>query len=110
MGVSPVFTWLTHTLEDNFTPVRLLKESSRGSIDLICHRKTRQEFILRRFRGNPEVYRKLLGCSCRHLPATLEVAVDNQCSVENVTRFARNAGYQVEVQDFEGDYKLVLTK
>lgn len=23
-------------------------------------------------------------------PATLEVAVDNQCSVENVTRFARN--------------------
>ena len=43
-------------------------------------------------------------------PDTLEVAVDNQCSVENVTRFARNAGYQVEVQDFEGDYKLVLTK
>ena len=24
-------------------------------------------------------------------PDTLEVAVDNQCSVENVTRFARNA-------------------
>lgn len=43
-------------------------------------------------------------------PDTLEVAVDNQCSVENVARFARNAGYQVEVQDFEGDYKLVLTK
>ena len=43
-------------------------------------------------------------------PDTLEVAVDNQCSVENVTRFARNAGYQVEVRDFEGDFKLVLTK
>ena len=43
-------------------------------------------------------------------PDTLEVAVDNQCSVENVTRFGRNAGYQVEVQDFEGDFKLVLTK
>ena len=43
-------------------------------------------------------------------PYTLEVAVDNQCSVENVTRFARNAGYQVEVRDFEGDFKLVLTK
>ena len=43
-------------------------------------------------------------------PDTLEVAVDNQCSVENVTRFARNAGYQLEVQDFEGDFKLVLTK
>ena len=43
-------------------------------------------------------------------PVSLEVAVDNQCSVENVTRFARNAGYQVEVRDFEGDFKLVLTK
>ena len=43
-------------------------------------------------------------------PDTLEVAVDNQCSVENVTRFAHNAGYQVEVSDWEGDFKLVLTK
>lgn len=43
-------------------------------------------------------------------PKTLEVAVDNQCSVENVTRFARNAGYQVEVAGFEGDFKLTLTK
>lgn len=43
-------------------------------------------------------------------PNSLEVVVDNQCSVENVQRFARNAGYQVEVQDFAGDYKLILTK
>ena len=43
-------------------------------------------------------------------PRKLEVAVDNQCSVENVTRFARNAGYQVTVSDFEGDFKLTLTK
>ena len=43
-------------------------------------------------------------------PDTLEVAVDNQCSVENVTRFAKNAGYRVEVSDFEGDSKLVLSK
>ena len=43
-------------------------------------------------------------------PATLEVAVDNQCSVENVTRFARNAVYQVQVSDLDGDFKLTLTK
>ena len=43
-------------------------------------------------------------------PATLEVAVDNQCSVENVARFARNAGYQVQVSDLDGDFKLTLTK
>ena len=43
-------------------------------------------------------------------PSKLEVAVDNQCSVENVTRFAQNAGYKVSVPDFEGDFKLTLTK
>ena len=43
-------------------------------------------------------------------PDTLEVLVDNQCSVENVTRFAKNAGYKVSVADFEGDFKLTLTK
>ncbi|MDE7262860.1 MAG: sulfurtransferase TusA family protein, partial [Oscillospiraceae bacterium] len=43
-------------------------------------------------------------------PKRLEVVVDNQCSVENVTRFARNAGYQVSVASFEGDFKLTLTK
>lgn len=43
-------------------------------------------------------------------PDKLEVLVDNQCSVENVTRFAKNNGYQVEVSDYEGDYKLELSK
>ncbi|MBQ9165849.1 MAG: sulfurtransferase TusA family protein [Oscillospiraceae bacterium] len=43
-------------------------------------------------------------------PGELEVLVDNQCSVENVTRFAKNSGYQVEVSEYEGDFKLVLKK
>lgn len=43
-------------------------------------------------------------------PKKLEVLVDNQCSVENVTRFARSAGYEVAVSDFEGDFKLNLKK
>ena len=43
-------------------------------------------------------------------PKKLEVLVDNQCSVENVTRFARNAGYQVKVSEQGGDFKLDLTK
>ena len=32
---------------------------------------------------------------------------DNQCSVENVTRFARNAGYQVQVSDLDGDCRRI---
>lgn len=44
-------------------------------------------------------------------PATLEVLLDNPCSVENVTRFASNSGYTVEVHSADEDeYRLVLTK
>ena len=43
-------------------------------------------------------------------PSKLEVAVDNQCSVENVTRFGRSAGYEVRVSGLDGDFKLTLTK
>ena len=43
-------------------------------------------------------------------PKKLEVAVDNQCSVENVTRFGRSAGYEVRVSGLDGDFKLTLTK
>ena len=44
-------------------------------------------------------------------PATLEVLLDNTCSVENVTRFAHNSGYGVETHPADNDeYRLVLTK
>ena len=43
-------------------------------------------------------------------PATLEVLVDNQCSVENVTRFAENSGYKVSVQPDGQDFRLTLSK
>ena len=41
---------------------------------------------------------------------TLEVMVDNQCSLENVTRFANNQGYKVVSSQDGEDYKLVLSK
>lgn len=44
-------------------------------------------------------------------PATLEVLLDNPCSVENVTRFAANSGYTVEVAPAADDeFRLTLTK
>lgn len=51
-----------------------MKESPRGSVRLIRHRKSGRPFILRRFTGNGEVYQKLLGCSCPHLPLIYEAA------------------------------------
>ena len=43
-------------------------------------------------------------------PAALEVLVDNQCSVENVTRFAENSGYKVSVAPEGQDFRLTLSK
>ena len=43
-------------------------------------------------------------------PGQLEVLVDNSCSMENVTRFAQNQGYQVTVTKEGEDYRLALSK
>ncbi len=69
-----MYTWLLTCLEQEYEPLRLLKESPRGSVRLIRHQKSGQRFILRRFSGNGEVYRKLLDRSCRHLPLIYEAA------------------------------------
>ena len=70
----PIFTWLSKALEEEFTQARLLKESPRGSVRLIRHNTTGRQFILRRFTGSGEVYRRLLDCSCRNLPQIMEAA------------------------------------
>ncbi|WP_312634584.1 sulfurtransferase TusA family protein [Oscillibacter sp.] len=43
-------------------------------------------------------------------PAELEVLVDNQCSVENVTRYAGSSGYQVSMTSEGRDFRLLLKK
>ena len=68
MGVAATYAWLSEQLDLEFEKLRRLKESPRGSVELIRHRESGRQFILRRFTGNGEVYRKLLDCSCRYLP------------------------------------------
>lgn len=72
-----MYIWLLECPEQEYEPVRLLKESSQGSVRLIRHRASGQQLILRRFTGNGEVCRKLLGCSCRCLPLIYEAAEQN---------------------------------
>ena len=43
-------------------------------------------------------------------PAALEVLVDNQCSVENVTRYGQSQGYKVEAAPEGADFRLKLKK
>ncbi len=46
----------------------------------------------------------------KNAPASLEVLVDDPCAVENVTRFARNSGYEVSVIKEGGEFRLALKK
>ena len=40
----------------------------------------------------------------------MTVLVDNQCAVENVTRYAGSQGYRVDVKPDGEDFTLTLTK
>jgi len=42
--------------------------------------------------------------------AGAEILVDNACAVENITRFAKSAGYAVKAERLAEDVKLTLTK
>lgn len=46
----------------------------------------------------------------KNSPKYIEVLVDNQCAVDNVTRFAQNQGYNVEVSPDGTDFRLKLNK
>lgn len=69
-----MYVWMEQSLEQFFQEERLLKQSPRGSVHLLRHRKTGRRFVLRHFTGNDEVYRKLLHCTCRNLPIVYEAA------------------------------------
>ena len=69
-----MYTWLLGVLEREYETVRVLKETPRSSVHLIRHRASGERLILRRFRGNGEVYRQLLGLACKNLPVIYEAA------------------------------------
>ena len=54
--------------------MRVIKNSARGCVSLLRHRQNGTPFIFRRYRGNGDVYRKLLSVSCPNLPQIMEAA------------------------------------
>jgi TusA-related sulfurtransferase len=43
-------------------------------------------------------------------PSGAEITVDNACAVENISRFARNAGYRVAAKKNGDEVTLTLTR
>ena len=62
------------SIETDYETVKTIKHSERGSVSLLQNKQNGTRFIFRHYRGNGEVYRKLLGISCPNLPQIMETA------------------------------------
>lgn len=61
-------------IRETFHEEKELKKTPTGGIWLLRHKKSGGRYVLRRFEGSGEVYRKLLGVACPNLPKILDVA------------------------------------
>lgn len=52
----------------------------------------------------------MLQKALKEKPESLEIAVDNAAARENCSRFARHAGYQLEIKEEGAAWRLCLTK
>ena len=65
-----------------FDTLRVLKQSPRGTVSVVRHKKSGTRYVFRRYSGSGEVYRRLLPVLCPHLPQIMEAAEqDGQTAV-----------------------------
>ena len=72
--------WEAVTTE--YDTLRVLKQSPRGTVSVVRHKKSGTRYVFRRYSGSGEVYRRLLPVLCPHLPQIMEAAgQDGQTAV-----------------------------
>ena len=72
--------WEAVTTE--YDTLRVLKQSPRGTVSVVRHKKSGTRYVYRRYSGSGEVYRRLLPVLCPHLPQIMEAAEqDGQTAV-----------------------------
>ena len=65
-----------------YDTLRVLKQSPRGTVSVVRHKKRGTRYVFRRYSGSGEVYRRLLPVLCPHLPQIMEAAEqDGQTAV-----------------------------
>ena len=72
--VRVIYQYLLSSIDAEYETVKTIKNSERGCVSLLQNRQNGMRLIFRHYRGNGEVYRKLLGVSCPNLPQIMEVA------------------------------------
>ena len=69
-----IYDFLMEHIRSDYTQVRELHRTDRGSVLLVRHDQTHTPYIFRHFKGSAEVYRKLLFLDCANLPHIYEAA------------------------------------
>lgn len=64
-----------------YDTLRVLKQSPRGTVSVVRHKKSGTCYVFRRYSGSGEVYRRLLPVLCPHLPQIMEAEQDGQTAV-----------------------------
>lgn len=64
-----------------YDTLRVLKQSPRGNVSVVRHKKSGTCYVFRRYSGSGEVYRRLLPVLCPHLPQIMEAEQDGQTAV-----------------------------
>lgn len=72
--VRTIYRYLLSSIDTDYETLRIIKNGERGSVSLLQNKQNGTRFIFRHYRGNGEVYRKLLGISCPNLPQIMEAA------------------------------------
>lgn len=73
---------LLEAVTTEFDTLRVLKQSPRGTVSVVRHKKSGTRYVFRRYSGSGEVYRRLLPVLCPHLPQIMEAAEqDGQTAV-----------------------------
>ena len=69
-----IYQYLLSSIDAEYETVKIIKSGERGCVSLLQNKLSGTHFIFRHYRGNGEVYRKLLGVSCQNLPQIMETA------------------------------------
>ena len=73
---------LLEAVTTEYDTLRVLKQSPRGTVSVVRHKKSGTRYVFRRYSGSGEVYRRLLPVLRPHLPQIMEAAEqDGQTAV-----------------------------
>ena len=72
-----MYTFLCSKINTEFQTVKILRNSEKGSVEVVLHKKSDLRFVVRRFKGSVEIYRKLIDIRSPYLPQIMEAAEEN---------------------------------